>query len=401
MNVRPDLFLARRQRGLTLIELMVALVIGMVLTVAVFGVLAAWEGKKRVTTGLNDLEQAGNLALYELDQWVRSAGSGFSSTAGAGNSAYGCLLRASAESGQTLPRTSALAAPFASVDLDGDGNFPLLPAMIVPDATTPGESGQPSDALLVMGGSAHHGGAALSLSADPTDTTLRLDNTVGVSADELLLLFDPSVGNRCLLTQVASSAATSLTLDVDGSFYAATVDDTSIASSFKKEGLVLPIGSPTTDPPQFQLIGVGDHNTLYSYDLLQSGGADVALQARAEGVFEMHALYGVDNDGNGTIDEWVSAGSGSDYAASKLMAGTPTARTLILRIKAVRVGLILRTTLPEKTAEETSTPSMLYLFRDLGDGLRYERALSGDALKYRYRVMEATLVLRNNMAIKG
>lgn len=388
----------RRERGLTLIELMVALVIGMVLALAVFGVLAAWEGKKRVTTGLNDLEQAGNLALFELDQWVRSAGSGFSSTAAAGNSAYGCLLRASAASGQTLPRTAALPAPFASVDFDGDGNFPLLPVMIVPDATTPGESGQPSDALLVMGGSAHHGGAALALGADPAGTTLTLDSTLGLSAGELLLLFDPSVANRCLLTQVASSTSTNLTLG--GSFHAATVDDTSVASSFKKDGLVLPLGSPTTDPPQFQLVGVGDHNTLYSYDLLQTSGEDTALQARAEGVFEMHALYGVDNDGNGTIDAWVSADTDSDYAADKLMAGTSTARTLILRIKALRVGLILRTTLPEKTAEETSTPSTLYLFKDLDDGLRYERALSGDALKYRYRVMEATLVLRNNMAIR-
>jgi Tfp pilus assembly protein FimT len=44
----------RRQRGFSLIELMVALVIGMVLTLAVFALLAAWEGRKRITTGLND-----------------------------------------------------------------------------------------------------------------------------------------------------------------------------------------------------------------------------------------------------------------------------------------------------------------------------------------------------------
>jgi type IV pilus assembly protein PilW len=115
----------------------------------------------------------------------------------------------------------------------------------------------------------------------------------------------------------------------------------------------------------------------------------------------MHALYGVDNNGDGTIEEWVSPADGGDYAADKLMAGTKAAKTLLLRIKAIRVGLILRTTLPEKTAGETSTPSTLTLFADLDESLQYPRELDENARKYRYRVMEATLVLRNNLAIKG
>lgn len=400
---------SHRERGLTLVELMVALVIGMVLTLAVFGALSAWEGRKRVTTGLNDLEQAGNLALYQLDQWVRSAGSGFSGAAAAGNSIYGCLLHAKSAGGQTLPRSSALPAPFGSIKIDADGNVPLAPLMILSGKTTPGESKKESDALLVMAGSTHLGGAALALAADPTATTLTLDNTLGFSAGELMLLADPKIGNDCMLTQVASdftnsdgAGGTKTELALGGDYYAAKIGDTSIESSFQRDGaMVLPMGSPTNDPPQFLLVGVGDHNTLYSYDLLQTGGADAALQARAEGVFEMHALYGVDSDGNGTIDDWVSAASGSDYAIDKLTDGTSSARTLLLRIKAIRVGLILRTTLPEKTAEETSTSSKLTLFDDLGEGLKHERELSGDALKYRYRVVEATLVLRNNIAIKG
>ena len=104
------------QRGFSLVELMVALAVGMVLTLAIFGVLATAEGRKRVTTNLNDLEQAGNLAMYQLDQWVRTAGSGFSASAVIEDSAYGCLLRASAKDKQTLPRTEAFPAPFASVD---------------------------------------------------------------------------------------------------------------------------------------------------------------------------------------------------------------------------------------------------------------------------------------------
>jgi type IV pilus assembly protein PilW len=101
----------RAEQGFSLVELMVAMAVGMVLTLAVFGVLATAEGRKRVTTSLSDLEQSGNLGLYHLDQWVRSAGSGFSGTASVEKSAYGCLMRAKAEGGQTLPRTEALPAP--------------------------------------------------------------------------------------------------------------------------------------------------------------------------------------------------------------------------------------------------------------------------------------------------
>lgn len=395
----------RRPRGFSLIELMVALVIGLVLTLAVFSVLAAWEGRKRVTTGLNDLEQAGNLALYQLDTWARSAGSGFSGAAAVGNSIYGCLLHATGPDGQTLPRTEALPAPFEKVDPDGKGNFPLLPAMILPGATKPGESGEESDALLLMAGSSYQSGVALQLAAEPTGTALAFDNTLGFHAKDLLLMADNKVSGNCLLTQVASDFSSdggkATEVELGGSFHAAKIGDTAIASSFRVDGaMVLPMGTPGAQAPQFQLVGVGDHNTLFSYDLLQTAGDDAALQARADGVFELHALYGVDTNGDGTVDEWASAKS-DDYSVDALMAGTPAAKKRLLRIKALRVGLILRTTLPEKTAEETSTPGTLELFTDLDEKLQVQRKLEGDELRYRYRVMEATLPLRNNLGLKG
>jgi type IV pilus assembly protein PilW len=256
-----------------------------------------------------------------------------------------------------------------------------------------------------MAGASSMGGAALSMTADPSSTSLSLNNTLAFSAGDLLMMVDKSVGSTCLLSQVSSSfksengAAKTLTLG--GDFYASTVDGTSVTESFKHDsGVLLPLGSATTNAPQFLVLGVGDNNTLYSYDLLELAGSDSALQARADNVFEMHALYGVDKNADGKIDEWVTGADGGDYAVSKLMAGTTAAQTLIKRIKAVRVGLILRTPLPEKDADDTSTPGALKLFEDLGQTLTYSRELKGDELRYRYRIMEATLVLRNNMVMK-
>jgi type IV pilus assembly protein PilW len=145
-------------------------------------------------------------------------------------------------------------------------------------------------------------------------------------------------------------------------------------------------------PPSFQLVGVGDHNTLYSYDLLQT--VDTPLQARAEGVFELHALYGVDTDGDSKVDAWVSPSSG-DYSLAALSAGTSAAASLLKNIKAVRVGLILRTSLPEK---DVVSSTKLELFSDINSGsLTYSRTLTDEEQKYRYRTIEATIPLRNNL----
>ncbi len=58
-------------RGHTLIELMVAIVIGMILVIAAFSVMATFEGGKRTTTAMNDALQSGNFGLYEIDKLVR------------------------------------------------------------------------------------------------------------------------------------------------------------------------------------------------------------------------------------------------------------------------------------------------------------------------------------------
>jgi type IV pilus assembly protein PilW len=150
-------------------------------------------------------------------------------------------------------------------------------------------------------------------------------------------------------------------------------------------------------PPTFQVIGVGDNDTLYSYDLL--GLTSPALQAQSEGVFEMHAVYGIDSTGNSNnqIDHWVKADSASAYAANKLTDGSPGATQLLKNIRAVRVGIIMRTALPERDAKTTSTPDTLSMFGDLENGtITFTRTMSAAEKLYRYRVIETTIPVRNN-----
>ena len=381
-------------RGMTLIETMVALVIGMVLTLAVFSVMATFEGRRRTLTSTSDLEQAGTLAMFQLERWVRTAGSGFVQSA---EYAYGCALNAAKSSAQILP-ASTLSAPFAGVNPGTSGVFRLAPVMILPGQTTPGASGSGSDVLVLMSSGASSGETATLFNGAAAAAQLTLVNSVAFTANDLVLLADqqPAAAGGiapCLLTQAGSTAiaGTETTMALSGTWYAPTVNSVS-PTSFSDTAAALTLGNPGLNrPPAFQLVGVGDNNTLYTYDLLKTSATP--LQARGEGVFELHALYGVDSDGDGFVDSWVSPSSGS-YTVAALSAGTEAAATLLRTIKAVRVGLILRTSLPEKVVAQSGT---LKLFSDLGSTLEFSRTLTTAEQKYRYRTMEATIPVRNNL----
>jgi type IV pilus assembly protein PilW len=148
--------------------------------------------------------------------------------------------------------------------------------------------------------------------------------------------------------------------------------------------------------PTLQVIGVGDGATLYAYDLLASdvdakGGATAV--PLVDGVFELHALYGIQPSGGSF--SWVKPEG--DYAPDALMAGGTAAASLLKQIKAVRVGLIMRAALKEKEKDGGEVaPEKLVLFSDLGETLEHSRELKGSERFYRYRLLEATIPLRNN-----
>jgi type IV pilus assembly protein PilW len=80
---------------------------------------------------------------------------------------------------------------------------------------------------------------------------------------------------------------------------------------------------------------------------------------------------------------------------SALSAGTAAATLQLKRIKALRVGLIMRTSLPER---DVVSPDTLAMFADVEGGtLTFSRTLTDLERHYRYRVVEATVPLRNNL----
>lgn len=413
-----------RHHGFSLIELMIVMVIALVMSIAVFGILASSEGKKRTLTTVNDVNQAGNYAMYQLDKAVRSAGSGFAQS---WTLSFGCELFAYKNgAGVILPYptspTTGMAPPFTSLATGLSGVFRLAPIVIAKGATSPNvtnmSSANSSDALIVMSGAAGYGEFPIPLTNVATASKLTLPNTVSMRANDLALLVGglQSGGSAapCMIEQVASTftggAVTAMPLA--GTYYQNPIgaaDMTTSSTTFASDGAsVLNLGNAVSNnPPSFQLIGVGDNNVLYSYDLLQGGATNKSLPI-ADGAFEMHALYdvdtqdGVDTLGKPHVHAWVDpAAAGFDLAT--LESGSAAANANLHKIKGIRLGLILRTSLPEKPPQNAkvapATTGPLILFSDLtdsaGGSLQYTRKLSTAEQNYRYRTIEATIPLRN------
>jgi type IV pilus assembly protein PilW len=375
---------ATRQRGLTLVELLVAMVIGLIVTLAVTSLVVVGEGHKRTTTATNDMGQSGAYAAYVLDRALRSAGSSLTqSTQPPDRGVFGCKLNAAS----LLPAATAFPAPFKNAFLPGaTANLRVAPVLIGKSQSDTG-----SDVLVVMSGDAVAGGVPRGLTDPGSATTLSMDNTVGVSAGDLVLVSQQGTTD-CLLEQVASTTTKVLTLG--GTYYTAGKTTTLETLAASTSTYVTPLGNPANGNVQFQLFGVGDNRTLVGYDLLQ--GAAGTTQALADQVAELHAIYGLDTNGDGILDSWADPGA-TGYDIAAVMQTEATMKQIV----AVRVALVMRSTNKEK---DIVSPASLALFDGFVDAssksLAQTVTLSAtDDQFYRYRVVEFTIPLRNMLLL--
>lgn len=390
---------------MSLIELMIALLIASIVTLSIFAVMSTFEGRKRTTTSVNDANQAGNYALHLLDKLVRSAGSGYVQAGPPPNAdntdrvatAFGCRLLVANGATTVLPRGSALPVPFENVNTGTAGSLRLAPVIVAPSQSRgTGFNGERSDVLLMMAGAAGFGEVPLTLSGPIAANNMPVVSAVSIAAGDLVLLADqptPADVEDCMVQQV-SSGFTAAPIGLTGAYSPTTVAGVSRAI-YDDKSVAIKLGHPTNNPPNFVAIGVGDNTTLMSYDLLQARSP--ALQAVADNVYEMHAVYGVDDNDDGSVNSWVDPRTNSGaFAVTTLMNGTAASAGRIAQIKAIRVALILRSNLQEKAADASAnpfTPASFTLFQSVG--LDRLRNLTADEQRFRYRVIEATIPVRN------
>ncbi len=116
-------------RGMSLPEILAAVLIGLIGMIVIMQVYATSEERKRTTTGTSDAQISGNIAMFTLETAIRSAGFGMVS---ADNNMLGCTTRA-----------------YTSDRLGGtDRTFLMAPVVI-----TVGAAGAPDQLTVIYGSS--------------------------------------------------------------------------------------------------------------------------------------------------------------------------------------------------------------------------------------------------------
>jgi type IV pilus assembly protein PilW len=374
MHPHRPLTRTRRPRalGMTLIEVLVGIAIGLVGMLVMFQTLTVWDARTRATTAGGDAQIAGSIAMYNLERDIRLAGMGFGD---AGSSEVSCP-------GNVNGFDNTASAPVG---------FPFRPVMIVDNDAT----GQPDEIAVLYGNSPFYVNHATYTNA--TANSVVALSRVGFRAGDLAIVTDRACTQWLVEVTDEPSAANPKTLSHNFGTYANFyTGGASQPARFNKatgtggvfaDGNVYNLG-PSPHRNNWRVVA----DTLgFADDLGASPGAFFGV---AEGVIDLKAQYGVDTDANGRITE---------SAPNEWMKATPADWT---RVRAIRVAVLVRSRNFEKPPASTDEASWVapnpawsggnFVMKNV-DGTS-DSAAFGDPNNwrhYRYKVYERTIPLRN------
>src|SRR3989441_9395283 len=167
--------------GFSMVELLVAMLIGLIGMIIIFQVFQVSEGIKRSTTSGGDAQQNGVIALYTIERDFKNAGMGFNDTGFVGCNIVGY------DNQRATPNF-----PAAGVTMK------LAPVFITSGAATTAP-----DQISVLYGSQSQAAGSVSLSGNmavPTDD-LVVSNPFGYNPGDLLLLVEPNSGKNCSIME--------------------------------------------------------------------------------------------------------------------------------------------------------------------------------------------------------
>lgn len=317
-----------RARGFTLVEVMVGLVLAMLTTVIVSQVLIRAEGQKRSATSGSDAQVNGTLALFALQREIQNAGYGLA----VNPSALGCTVNYRYKGSSTGAATA--------------GSFTLAPIVI-----DQGAAGAP-DTLRVLRSDSPGAAVPAILTAAHAQTAgvFTVKSAFGLTAGDLAVAVPSTWGSGapCTLFQVAADSSFSLT-DTNVPHAAGT-------TGWNADSAVFPSGGYASGATLVNLgrmvnrtYTITNNNLVYT-ELTATSGTETGAAANGVSadrvvfaeIVNLQALYGLDNDGNGVVEEYTDT--------------TPTDYMTWSRVLTVRVVLVARSSNREKDAVTTSAP---------------------------------------------
>ncbi|MFM1887141.1 MAG: hypothetical protein RL026_2298 [Pseudomonadota bacterium] len=353
-------------RGFTLVEMMVALALGLVTALATLEMLSTYLASERRLSARNDAQVNAALALAALQREVRMAGAGLTTPVG------------------------RLCASGVNIHFNGtlaDGSA-LHGLRIIDGGTGP-------DRLDVLRSQSDSAGAPLTILQEmgsPGDA-ITVDSRFGLSEGDLLLAGSADGLKTCTLTQLTSAPEAEgnswrLLRSSNSNFNPATPSTAfTNAMVYGPQDVVVNLGPQ--GPWRFDIVcsdlappSAGNTCDLVGYPVF-SVPVPLSLEnveSYASQVFDLQAQYGIAPEGSATVSDWIDA--------TGLWESPSVAQER--RIRAMRLAIVTRDAQPGATG---TTPQIVYWAN--ADGSQRTRLLSGDATRYRYHVLSIVIPLIN------
>src|SRR5438445_1739374 len=350
------------ERGFSMVELLVAMLIGLIGMIIIFQVFEVSESIKRSTTSGGDAQQNGAIALYTIERDFKNAGMGFNDTGFVGCNIVGF------DNKRATPNF-----PPAGVTMK------LAPVFITSGAATTAP-----DQIAVLYGSQPQAGASVSLSGNMDATKngaddLSISNPFGYNPGDLLVLVEPATAKNCSIMEVTKKNANQITHDLTAYLAAGStrnprfnpagglgvvyqgVGTANVSRVFNLGNLysVPPGGTAPINLPVYNFYALANGSLTVTSQLVIDNGQP-AVTSIADNIVHMRALYGLDdgnNDvtvpynvtptaGDGIVDRYVDAATFNALFA----AVPPPVLTPWPRLIAVRIAVVSRSALPEKAS---------------------------------------------------
>jgi type IV pilus assembly protein PilW len=350
-------------RGVSLVELMIGLALGLVVTLVVAQVLSFAEGQKRITSGGSDAQVNGALALYTLQRELQMAGYGLTGD----QAALGCPIQA---------KFGNAGAAF---------NWALAPVSI-----TDGANGTPDQITVLSAGRAFSVPLLVTVDHAKAGDRFVVRSTIGVAVGDLLIAVPDGYAaatNWCTAFNVSSIAGTNQLVHANGA--SAPWNQSGAASIMPDAGY--PAGTALVNAGQLinRSFGISANNALRQRTLNLATAATEDQELFPQ-VVNLQALYGKDTNNDGVVDTYNTT--------------TPTTNALWRQVLAIRLAVVVRSVNFDK--QEVTTAEPLW---DVGNsatvagstacGESQCLSLKVDALAdwkhYRYTVFDVVAPLRN------
>jgi type IV pilus assembly protein PilW len=296
---------ARAQAGLSIVEVMVGLMVGVLVTLSAWGSVMFYEANRRTSMGNNSALENGLASALTIQRDAKAAGLGF------------------VFAGQSACRT--LNAYYNGVAIDGAAFAPVS----VEDGAADSDRISVAYARSILGGAPVK---TISPMADAGDT-IKVNSTAGLAAGDMILVAAPSPDQPCTLMQVTLAATAGFGTDLTRA--ANMWNPASPAAAFTNAPAYTANSSVIrTGPLTWVTYRINAQRHLEVMDNLTG-----AVDTLAENIVFLKAQYGVSNGVSPQIEQWVSA---TDAWAS------PLDNAHIAALRAVRIAVVARAPHREK-----------------------------------------------------